>query len=241
MNYLDLHTHTISSGHGYSTLNENVHSAKEHGLKIYGLSEHTPKMPGSTHPYYFRNLHVIPDMIQGVRVLKGAELNIMDLDGSFDLDERTLQGLDYAIASLHAPCYGRMHTIEENTEAMINAVKSPYVKILGHPDDSRYPIEREAIVLACKETHTLIEVNNSSMNPKCSRVGGRENMLEMLKLCKKHQLPVIFGSDAHYCDLVGRFEGCEEVCQAAEFPEELIVNKNPELIKEYFDIDINEL
>lgn len=49
MIYLDLHTHTVVSGHAYSTLNENIAAAKENGLTIYGVSDHTPKMPGSTH------------------------------------------------------------------------------------------------------------------------------------------------------------------------------------------------
>ena len=70
MIYLDLHTHTIVSGHAYSTLNENIAAAKQHGLKIYGISDHAPKMPGSTHLFYFRNLHVVPDTVQGIRVLK---------------------------------------------------------------------------------------------------------------------------------------------------------------------------
>lgn len=238
MIYLDLHTHTVVSGHAYSTLNENIAAAKQHGLKIYGISDHAPKMPGSTHLFYFRNLHVVPDTVQGIRVLKGAELNIMDVEGHVDLDESTLKMLDYAIASLHVPCFGTHHTEAENTQAMINAVHNPFVKILGHPDDSRYPIDQEAVVLACKETHTLIEVNNSSMNPKSSRVGGRENMLGMLQYCKQHNVPVLFGSDAHYCDAIGQFQRCEEVCAAAQLPASLIVNSNPELIREYLGLDV---
>ena len=81
MIYLDLHTHTVVSGHAYSTLNENIAAAREHGLTIYGVSDHTPKMPGSTHLFYFRNLHVVPEFVQGIRVLKGAELNVMDVEG----------------------------------------------------------------------------------------------------------------------------------------------------------------
>ena len=92
--------------------------------------------------------------------------------------------------------------------------------------------------LACKATHTLVEVNNSSMNPKSSRVGGRENMLGMLRYCKQHGVPVLFGSDAHYCDAIGRFQRCEEVCAAAEFPASLIVNSSPELIFEYFNLKV---
>lgn len=236
---LDLHTHTLVSGHAYSTMNENIEEASKKGLAILGISDHSPKMPGSTHLFYFRNLQVIPQLVQGVRVLKGAELNIMDIDGSVDLDDSTLKMLDYTIASLHIPCYSSSHTQQENTQAYVQAASNPYIKILGHPDDSRYPIDKEAVVLACKKTKTLLEVNNSSMNPTSTRVGARENMLELLQLCALHQVPVIFGSDAHYCGAVGGFANCREVCQVAQFPPELIVNDNPELIEEYFQITLS--
>ena len=101
-----------------------------------------------------------------------------------------------------------------------------------------YDLSLIHIFLACKATHTLVEVNNSSMNPKSSRVGGRENMLGMLRYCKQHGVPVLFGSDAHYCDAIGRFQRCEEVCAAAEFPVSLIVNSNPELIFECFNLKV---
>ena len=48
--YMDMHTHTIESGHGYSTLKENIEAAQEQGLKYLGLSEHAPAMPGGPHP-----------------------------------------------------------------------------------------------------------------------------------------------------------------------------------------------
>ena len=38
---LDLHTHTIFSGHAYSTLTENVKAAAERGLVLYGSADHS--------------------------------------------------------------------------------------------------------------------------------------------------------------------------------------------------------
>ena len=40
---IDLHTHTLVSGHAYSTIKENVEAANLAGLKYIGLSEHAPK------------------------------------------------------------------------------------------------------------------------------------------------------------------------------------------------------
>ena len=42
----DLHTHTVASGHAYSTLLENVHMAAMRGLKVYGHSDHARLMLG---------------------------------------------------------------------------------------------------------------------------------------------------------------------------------------------------
>lgn len=62
----DLHTHTVASGHAYSTLLENVHMAAMRGLKVYGHSDHARLMPGTTDEIYFTNFKVIPREIEGV-------------------------------------------------------------------------------------------------------------------------------------------------------------------------------
>lgn len=64
------------------------------------------------HEYYFSNQRVLPEFIEGIRVLKGAEINILNFQGDVDLDPRSLSFLDYAIASIHLPCI-KAGTIEE--------------------------------------------------------------------------------------------------------------------------------
>ena len=84
---LDVHTHTIVSGHAFSTLQEMVHQAAHLGLDILGITEHAPGIPGTCDPIYFRNIHVVPRQLEGVRLMLGAELNILDTEGHLDLDE----------------------------------------------------------------------------------------------------------------------------------------------------------
>lgn len=74
----DTHAHTIVSGHAYSTIREMASAAKRRGIQVQALTEHAPKMPGTCGLYYFQNLDVIPREMDGVRMLFGAELNIMD-------------------------------------------------------------------------------------------------------------------------------------------------------------------
>ncbi len=79
----------------------------------------------------------------------------------------------------------------------------------------------------------LLELNNNSLDPRCFRQNGRENMLELLKYCKEYQAPVIIGSDAHVDDLVGAHEFVEALLKETEFPEELVVNRSVEELKKY--------
>ena len=67
---IDLHTHTIVSGHAYSTVQENIEAAKHAGLKYLGMSEHAPSMPGGPHPFYFQNIYVIPKEVDGLEYLE---------------------------------------------------------------------------------------------------------------------------------------------------------------------------
>ena len=55
---LDLHTHTLASGHAYSTIKEMAESAKEKGIVLLGITEHSMKMPGTCHEFYLQNLKI---------------------------------------------------------------------------------------------------------------------------------------------------------------------------------------
>ena len=76
----------------------------------------------------------------GIELLLGAEVNIMDYRGAVDMADSTMKKMDLVIASLHIPCI-TPGTREENTNAYLEAMKNPYVNIIGHPDDGRYPVD----------------------------------------------------------------------------------------------------
>ena len=147
MKYIvDTHTHTLASGHAYSTIREMAYIASKKGVKLLGITEHGPKMPGSCHDFYFTNLRVVSRQMCGVELLLGVELNILDYDGTVDLPQNVLKQMDIAIASMHIPCI-KPGTREENTRAYLNAIKNPYIHLIGHPDDSSYELDYEALVL----------------------------------------------------------------------------------------------
>lgn len=236
MNYeLDTHIHSVSSGHAYSTITENANYAAQKGLKLIAITDHAPKMPGSCSNLHFLNLHVIPRFISGVEVLTGVELNIMDKEGKVDLNKALIEKLDVVIASLHIPCIKPM-SMEENTQAIVNVMENPLIKILGHPGDPRYPIDIVKMVDTAKKTNTLIEVNNTSLNPNNTRFGGNDIILEIIKECKKKEQPVILGSDSHYHTQIGDFSFAEKLIEEAQMPKELVMNYSVKNYKAYIGI-----
>lgn len=233
MDYLmDLHTHTIASGHAYSTISEMIDTAAQKGLKLFGITEHAPAMPGTCNELYYLNFRVIPRHQQGMQILLGSEVNIIDLDGSMDFDDKMLDLMDLVIASMHTPCL-TPGSREENTRAYINVMNHPKVTIIGHPDDGRYPIDAEAFVKEAKETKTVIEVNNNSLNPRGFRQNSKENYKTILKYCEKYEVPVVVNSDAHICYDVANFGYAKRFFQEIDFPKELVLNFDVDALLSY--------
>ena len=229
---MDLHTHTVASGHAYCTLREMAKAASDKGLELLGITEHAPKMPGTCHKFYFQNIKVVPREMYGIQLLLGSEVNILDAAGTVDLEQKTLEKLDVVIASLHVPCI-RPGSRAENTEAYLNAMKNPYINIIGHPDDGRYEIDYEALVQGAREYGKVLELNNHSMDPDCTSENAVENDTVMLNYCKKYQVPVVMDSDAHFDLLIGEFDLARELLTKLDFPEELVLNRSVDAVKKY--------
>lgn len=233
---LDVHTHSIVSGHAYSSIQEMAMAASEKGLQILGITEHAPELPGACDPIYFRNLHVVPREMYGVRLLLGAELNILDTKGTLDLDENYYRILDLRIAGIHSLCW-KGGSREENTYAMLQAIRNPWTQIISHPGDGTAQLDFEPIVLAAKETRTLLEINSSSMDPVRHKEEARDNNLEILRLCRRYEVPIILGSDAHISFSVADYRYALPLLAETDFPEALVVNDKTEWFLEYVGIE----
>lgn len=225
----DMHIHTVSSGHAYSTIDEIARAAGEKGLSIIAITDHTSGLPGGAHDYHFHNLGVVPRRLYGVHVLRGVEANIIDFNGAIDASEDIVKSVDVVIASYHPPCI-RFGNVEECTKGFIGAMENPHIDIIGHPGDARYPFNHLEVVKASKRTGTLLEINNASLRPGGFRPGVRENLVEMLKICSQLDVPVIANTDAHIAYQVGEFKETLNFLEEIQFPKELILNLQPEKI-----------
>ncbi len=93
------------------------------------------------------------------RLLTGTEVDI--LRDRLDFDDELLAELDVVVASLHVPSNNEA----ENTERLIRAAENKFVHIIGHPtgrlllEREPYPVNAQAVIDACAETGTWIELN----------------------------------------------------------------------------------
>lgn len=223
----DMHTHTIASGHGTScTISDMAKAASARGLALLGITDHGPATMAAGTSSYFRGIAGTSRMRFGVRVCCGVEANIISYDGRLDLDDEILEKLDYAIVSVHFQNLKPAGEVAD-TQAYICAMRHPKVRILGHPDDVRYPLDYEALADAAAANGVIFELNNASLTPGGYRGDTREADVRILRACRRRNLPILLASDSHGTAHIGDFAFARKLLQEMDFPEELVLNGRP--------------
>ncbi|NLP28770.1 MAG: phosphatase [Clostridia bacterium] len=228
---IDLHTHTLASGHAYSTLMENARYASDIGMKVLGTTDHGPAMPNAPHIWHFGNQRVLPRKLFGLTMLYGCEANIVDYEGNLDLPLDYQEGLDYIIASLHYPIMEINRSPELNTQAFLKAMDNPNIHILGHLGNPMFPIYEEEIVKKAKKKNILIEINNSSF--VSSRPGSKDKCRKIAILCKEYNTNIVLNSDAHFAHSIGNFDEAIKMLNDINMPQEFIINSSEEKLLDF--------
>jgi len=226
---VDLHVHSVSSGHAYSTVEECARAAAEKGLEAFAVTDHGPAMPGSGNMYHFWNLKVLPRRWHGVLVLRSAEVNILDTGGRLDLPDRVLEKLDVVHGGLHPYTGYAGESVEENTAALVAAIAHPLVDIIVHPGNPSYPVDMERVVEAALREGKALEVNNSSF--VYTRSGSEENCLRMARLIKSRGGLVAVGSDAHVATFAGEFFRAVEILRETDVAPQSVINYSIESLE----------
>jgi len=227
----DLHMHSIMSGHAFGTVRELAAAAADRSLKLIGVTEHGPGIPGTCNPIYFRNIVDAPRALYGVEVLYGSETNVRN-NGTVDLDRRHLDCLDYAIAGIHGLCY-EDEGIVKNTDNVIRCMEEPKVKFISHPDDGHYPLDYTVLVQGAKAWNTALEINNSSLRKPRLRPNCVENYIQMIPLCMKYGVPVIVNTDSHDPSQVGDFSLAVSLLNELHMEDTLILNNDMDKLKHF--------
>lgn len=217
---IDTHTHSVASGHAYSTIDDLARGARRRGLAGFVLTDHGPAMPGGTHPYHFGNLRIVPERIHGVRFFSGVEANIINIEGGVDLADYILQRLDFVLAGFHDICF-EPRSLADNTTAMIAALANPMVDAISHPGNPQFPVDQRAVVQAAVRYGKALEINNSSFR---IRKGSDTSCAVLARICAEEGALVVCGSDAHYWRDVGKVPVALRMIESAGIPKDRVIN-----------------
>ncbi|HEX7070715.1 MAG TPA: DNA polymerase/3'-5' exonuclease PolX [Rhodothermales bacterium] len=166
-----LHNHSTYSD-GANTLRQMAEAARARGLSYFGVCDHSRSLTianglsieraqAQQEEIRLLNEEFAADGGAPFRIFSGTESDIL-VDGSLDFPDDVLATFDFVVASVHS----RFNMTEaEGTARVIQAVRNPYTTILGHATGrlllsrAGYPIDHEAVIAACAESDTVIEIN----------------------------------------------------------------------------------
>ena len=135
----DLQMHSVWSD-GSQTLREIVEAGIARGYQFCAVTDHSYGLPiagGVSMNELFEQHREIDELNKAYRgrfrLIKGIEANIR-ADGSVDMEPPELRQLELVVAAPHSA----LRKTHDQTERMLNAVKSRGVHILGHPRGRMY-------------------------------------------------------------------------------------------------------
>jgi DNA polymerase (family 10) len=163
-----LHNHSTWSD-GHNTVAEIPARAEELGLEYWAVTDHSKSsfqangLDANRVREQLKEIKNINDQLAAsgnqFRLLAGIEVDV--LKDRLDLEDDLLTELDVVVASLHVPANNEV----ENTKRLIHAAQNKFVHMLGHPsgrlllEREAYPVNLNAVIDACGETGTWIELN----------------------------------------------------------------------------------
>lgn len=221
----DLHTHTVASGHAFSTITELAGAAAERGLELIAVTDHGPGLPGGPHEWHFTNLKLVPSVLSGVRMLRGIEANVTEV-GGLDLPDEDLERLDFAAAGFHPGFGWEGASGEDLTEALLSVISNPLVDMLSHPGNIKYQVDIDAVAAAAAAAGVIIELNDFTFAPRGSRKGSEDRERAFVRAAQEAGAPLALNSDAHYHGDVGSFGNAGRVAEEMGLTEADFVNRD---------------
>jgi putative hydrolase len=200
---VDMHIHSIASGHSISTIDEIIRQAKSKKMTHIAITEHGPSMEGAPHQDYFWISDKLPRHFGKLKVFFGCEANIIDTKGNLDLKEEHLRNQHIIIAGLHEKTpYPSNLSMQQNTMAIINAMEKKCVSIISHPIRPEFPTNVDDLVSAAVENNVILELNTHIMK-NVSHTNYMDEYKHLVKQAKNQEAQLIVNSDAHAHYFIG--------------------------------------
>jgi len=200
----DLQMHSTWSD-GKASLEEMARACLDRGYEYVAITDHSQAMAmvqGLT-PERARaqwaEVEEVRARLPGIEILKSAEVDILK-DGTLDLPDDILEGLDLVVVSVHSFMDQDRKTM---TERVLRAIRHPAVDILAHPTgrllNRREPFELDVdeVLAAAAELGVAVELNANPNRLDLSDVH--------VQRARELGVKVVISTDAH------RPEGLENI------------------------------
>jgi DNA polymerase (family 10) len=192
----DLHMHTTATD-GRASLEQMVDAAKKRGYAYIAITDHSKRvtmakgLDGTKLKKHWKNIDKLAAKVNGITLLKGVEMDILE-NGAMDLPDDVLKEADWVVASIH---YGQNQPRDQITKRMLNAIKNPYVSVIGHPTGrligkrKGYEIDLETVMKAAADYGCMLELNCQPSRLDLDDVA--------VMAAKDHGIPIVLSTDAH--------------------------------------------
>src|SRR5438477_5519183 len=155
----DLHCHSTWSADGKNTIEEMALAARDRGYAYVALTDHSHYLRDDRLARQHEEIDRLNATLEPFRILKGIEVNIR-VNGELDVDDETLAGLDWVMASIHTG-------FDRNpTERVLAVLDNPSVDCIGHLTGRKLnirgpmEIDVERVVEKALETGAFLEINS---------------------------------------------------------------------------------
>jgi len=228
---IDLHIHSIASGHALSSVYEIISFAKDNGLTHIGITEHGPAMEGAPHEGYFDVYTQFPNHLYDVNIYLGVEANILDINGKLDISSNTASYQKVISAGIHERTPYNYNDTISNTEAIINTITNSRCHIITHPYREHVKTNLSEIADAATKKGVLLEINNRIFSSPSQELLDEYN--RMIKIIKSNKGFVIIGSDSHILETIGDDSAIQKYASYIGLTDEVIINNKPDILGEF--------
>ena len=192
----DLQMHSTASD-GKNSIEEMAEAARKLGHQYIAITDHSKAVTVANGldekraAAHIKKIHSLSEKELGIRVLAGAEVDILK-DGELDYSEEILAQLDVVVCSVHS--YMNLDRAAM-TERYLAAIENPYTQIIAHPTGrlllrrDPFDYDMEKVLDACAKHGVVME---------CNSYPDRLDLKDVyLRMCKERGVRVVISTDAH--------------------------------------------
>jgi DNA polymerase (family 10) len=188
--------HTTASD-GKNSIEEMAEAARQLGHQYIAITDHSKAVTVANGldekrmAAHIKKIHSASDKGLGIRVLAGAEVDILK-DGGLDYSDEILAQLDVVVCSIHS--YMNLDRTAM-TDRYLAAIENPFTQIIAHPTGrlllrrDPFDYDMEKILEACAKHGVAME---------CNSYPDRLDLKDVyLRMCKERGVKVVISTDSH--------------------------------------------